>query len=68
MFGQNQGMGKRFIVLTLSSYPFCKKTRGRWDKVLKPHYKLPQTFYMWDMDEFTTSFQSCQKIVNNMKY
>jgi hypothetical protein len=37
MLGQNQRMGKRFIVLTLSSYPFCKKISERWDKLLKPH-------------------------------
>jgi hypothetical protein len=38
MLGQNQGMGKRFIVTTLSSYPLCKKTSGRWDELLKQHY------------------------------
>ncbi len=38
MFGQNQGMGRRFIIPTLSSYPFCKKISGRWDELLKPHY------------------------------
>ncbi len=38
MFGQNQGMGGRFIVPTLLNYPFCDKTSGRWDELLKPHY------------------------------
>jgi len=38
MLDQNQGMGRRFIVPTLSSYPFYKKTSGRWDELLTPHY------------------------------
>jgi hypothetical protein len=37
MFGQNQGMGRRFFVSAFSSYPLSKKTSGRWDKLLKPH-------------------------------
>ncbi len=35
--GPNQGMGRRFVVLTRLNYPLCQKTSGRWDK-------LPQTF------------------------
>jgi hypothetical protein len=31
MLGQNQGMGKRFVISTFSSYSLCKKTNGRWD-------------------------------------
>jgi hypothetical protein len=38
MLGQNQGMGKIIVVSTFSSYPLCKKTNGRWDELLKPHY------------------------------
>jgi hypothetical protein len=38
MLGPKQGMGKRLVVLAHSNYPFCKKTSGRWDKLLKPHY------------------------------
>ncbi len=30
--------GKKVIVPTLSSCPFCKKTSGRWDEFLKPRY------------------------------
>jgi hypothetical protein len=33
MFGPNQGMGRKFVVLTRSKYPFSKKTSGRWDKL-----------------------------------
>jgi hypothetical protein len=30
MLNQNQGMGRIFIISTLSNYPFCKKTNERW--------------------------------------
>jgi len=38
MLGPKQGMGRRFVILTRSNYPFCKKTSGMWDELLKPHY------------------------------
>jgi hypothetical protein len=60
-------MGRRFVVLTCSKYPFYKKTNGKWDKLLKSHYKFLQTFLLWNMDESTASFQDCHKIVNNMR-
>jgi hypothetical protein len=37
MLGQKQGIGKRFVISTLSNYPFYKKTSGRWDELLKQH-------------------------------
>jgi hypothetical protein len=37
MLGPKKGMGKRFIILAHSNYPFCKKTSGRWDELLKFH-------------------------------
>jgi hypothetical protein len=33
-----QGMGRKSIVPTLSNYMLSKKTSGRWDELLKPHY------------------------------
>jgi hypothetical protein len=38
MLGPKQGMGRRFIILATSNYPFYKKTNGRWGELLKPHY------------------------------
>jgi hypothetical protein len=38
MLGPKQGMGRRFFILENSNYPFYKKTSGRWDELLKPHY------------------------------
>jgi hypothetical protein len=55
-------MGKRFIVVTLSSYPLCKKTSGWWERILKP-----QTFLLRDIDGFTASFQDCKKTISNTR-
>jgi hypothetical protein len=41
MLDPNQGMGKGFIILTHSNYPFCKKISGRWDKFLKATLLTP---------------------------
>jgi hypothetical protein len=38
MFGPNQGMGRKFVILTCSNYLLYKKIGGRWDELLKPHY------------------------------
>jgi hypothetical protein len=38
MLGPKQGMGRRFVIPANSNYPFYKKTSGRWDELLKPHY------------------------------
>jgi hypothetical protein len=43
MLGQNQGMGRRFVILAHSNYPFYRKTSGRWDKFLKPTLLTPTT-------------------------
>jgi hypothetical protein len=67
MLGQNQAMERRFVISAFSNYPFCNKTSGRWDKLLKPHYLLLQTFLLWDMDGFIASFHDRQKPINNMK-
>jgi len=56
MLGQNQGMGRRFIVLTFSNYLVCKKKSKRWYELLKPHYQPLETILLQYMDIFTTSF------------
>jgi hypothetical protein len=30
--------GKKIHCPNISNYPFYKKTNGRWDELLKPHY------------------------------
>jgi len=40
MLGPNQGMEKD-VFPACSNYPLSNKTSERWDKLLKPHYKLP---------------------------